>query len=428
MAFFRKFLDSVSGRGSQEKKTGSTKAPRIKKEDLDEVIRNTGWSKAEAEAAMKSAHENIGASYYNYARFRLYEMTEEEAREFLERREKQREERKTEQKAKSRENREHYLGLLSERTGWNPEEAREKYREARKRTGCTAEEYFLYRFYQLSPEDQEKVFVIRDSKKITKKYNVDRRFVNTLYNKEFCNEYFAKYIRRAWCVNTKVTEDEFADLFMDSGRIFYKPTIGHHGDDAASFDVTPENVREVYRTLAEKDEGVVEEYIVQHHKMQELAPAAVNTLRLTTISSNEKRPELGGEHIKIIYASQKMGGVDSVVDNLIGGGMVAAVDMETGKLSSDAADDQGNVFAVHPGTGTVIKGFEIPFFKEALELVRTIYEDKKMQGYLGWDIAITEDGPEIVEVNASPGTILFQLPQITENHFMKQYMSPYFED
>jgi len=51
-----------------------------------------------------------------------------------------------------------------------------------------------------------------------------------------------------------------------------------------------------------------------------------------------------------------------------------------------------------------------------------------MEGYLGCDIAIAEDGPELVEVNSVTGVILFQLPQITENHFMKEYMRPYMED
>lgn len=36
------------------------------------------------------------------------------------------------------------------------------------------------------------------------------------------------------------------------------------------------------------------------------------------------------------------------------------------------------------------------------------------KGYLGWDIAITEEGPAIVEVNTVPGVILFQLPYIAE--------------
>ncbi|MGI6211944.1 MAG: sugar-transfer associated ATP-grasp domain-containing protein [Anaerovoracaceae bacterium] len=431
MSSIKKFVKSIfkgsdkpaSAGPKNKNKTGETS--KIKKEYLDEVVENTGWTKEHAAAAMRSAKKNIGATYYNYVRFKLYEMTEEEAGEFLRKRELEKEDRAARQKAQSIANREHYLDLLAEKTGWDRPTARANYREARARTGCTAEEYFLYRFDELTPEEQEQVFLIRDSKKITKKYNVDRKFVNILYHKEICNEFFQDYIKRAWCVNTRVTEEDFIKRFQNSHRVFYKPTIGHHGDDARSYDVTPENISELYHTLAEKEQGVVEEYIVQHHKMQELAPAAVNTLRLATISSNDLLPELDGEHIKILYASQKMGGVDSVVDNLVGGGLVASVDLETGKISTDAVDDKGNTFATHPGTGTTIKGFQIPYFNECLELVRKIYEEKKIEGYLGWDIAITEDGPELVEVNAGPGVILFQLPEITEKHFMKQYMQPY---
>lgn len=435
MSSVNKFLKRIFGKGIRKNESNVRKStsqgekpPKIKKEYLEQVIRDTGWSRKKAIETMRSARQNEGITYYNYTRFKLYEMTVKEAADFLKKRKLDQQERKKEKKVQAAADRKAYLSRLEKKTGWSPDYAEEQYMQARERTGCTAEEYFLYRFYELTPEEQNRVFLIRDSRKITQKYNVDKHFVNILYNKEQCNEYFSEDIRRAWCVNKRVSEEQFLDLFRNSRRIFYKPTMGHHGDGAMSCDVTRENIRDLYRTLAEKSYGVVEEYIVQHHRMQELAPAAVNTLRLATISSNTDRPELNGEHLLFLYASQKMGGVDSVVDNLAGGGMVASVDMKTGKLSSDAADDKGNVFSVHPGTGTKIKGFEIPYFHEAVEMVRRIYEKKKIQGYLGWDIAITEDGPEIVEVNTSPGVILFQLPQLTEGHFMKSYMQPYMEE
>lgn len=121
----------------------------------------------------------------------------------------------------------------------------------------------------------------------------------------------------------------------------------------------------------------------------------------------------------------KWGGANSVVDNLAGGGLVAAVDLKTGKLITDAVDEEGNVYSRHPATGMIIKGFDIPFFAETLKLVLDAYEKKRFEGYLGWDIAITEDGPEVVEVNTVPGVILFQLPYVAEKKGMKHVMVKY---
>jgi hypothetical protein len=426
MSYFSKVIRKIFHTAGSENSKKET-IPRVRQEYIDTVAAATGWTREKARDAMISAKKNAGVTYYNYVRFKLWKMPEDEAGRFIERMHEDQAMMRRINRDKFIANRENYICMIAEKNGWSNSKAREMFLEAKSRTGCFAEEYFLFRFYELPEEVQEQVFVIEDSKKIRKRYDTDKHFVNTLFHKELCNEYFSKYLKRSWCVNTDVTEDEFAELFRNSRRIFYKPTMGHHGDDAQSFDVTPENVRDVYRTVSAMDRGVVEEYIVQHHRMQELAPAAVNTLRIATISSNENRPELGDSHIKILYASQKMAGVNSVVDNLVGGGMVAAVDMETGKICSDACDDKGNVFAVHPGTGVTIKGFEIPYFKECIDLIMTIYEERKFEGYLGWDIAITEDGPEIVEVNTAPGVILFQLPRMTEHQYMKEYMRPYFE-
>mgnify|MGYP000795309594 FL=1 len=49
-------------------------------------------------------------------------------------------------------------------------------------------------------------------------------------------------------------------------------------------------------------------------------------------------------------------------------------------------------------------GFQIPLFDQALELCRTA--SRRVEAhlkYIGWDVAITPDGPVLVEGNNLPG-------------------------
>ncbi|MDQ9790964.1 sugar-transfer associated ATP-grasp domain-containing protein, partial [Acinetobacter baumannii] len=59
----------------------------------------------------------------------------------------------------------------------------------------------------------------------------------------------------------------------------------------------------------------------------------------------------------IAYASLRIGGGTSIIDNFHGGGMVAVADLKTGELVTDGADMAGNVYKTHPMTGIMIKGF-----------------------------------------------------------------------
>lgn len=54
----------------------------------------------------------------------------------------------------------------------------------------------------------------------------------------------------------------------------------------------------------------------------------------------------------------------------------------------------------HPDTGCTIPGFRLPYWEETLRLFCLAQKELKEAPTLGWDIAITDDGPLIVEANA----------------------------
>lgn len=257
------------------------------------------------------------------------------------------------------------------------------------------------------------------------KYDVDKEFSYILTDKGKTNEYFEEYLNRPWCVNTRVSQDEFFNTFAGIEKVIYKPIDGNRGKGIKSFKLSNENIKDVYNELSAMPEGVVEAFVVQHPEMSSLNPDSVNTVRIVSISSNRKSVTKGGKNMDIAYAALRIGNGNSVVDNFHSGGMAASIDMATGQLNTAAADMNGNVFDPHPVTGTPIKGFKVPYFDEAVNMVKEAIEKNKIEGYLGWDIAISENGPVLIEVNVSPGVVLLSMPYATEKIGMRKFMEKY---
>lgn len=152
-----------------------------------------------------------------------------------------------------------------------------------------------------------------------------------------------------------------------------------------------------------KGSFVHQEILKQHAEVNKIYPSSVNTLRFETYIDKS-----GKTHILTGLMRFGMGG--SYVDNAGSGGFYAAVSLETGKLKGKGfqkmkAGAGGGLFTAHPDTGFTIDGFKIPFFKEACDLVIDAVRYVPDR-YIGWDIAITETGPVLIEGNGSPHVIV----------------------
>ena len=90
------------------------------------------------------------------------------------------------------------------------------------------------------------------------------------------------------------------------------------------------------------------------------------------------------------------------MDNVDAGGMAARVNLDTGVIDTVAADKQGHEYARHPLTDAAITGFRLPYFEEAkamcLEAMRVIPQVR----FVAWDVAITPQGPTLIEGNSFP--------------------------
>lgn len=379
------------------------------------VMDNTGWDHDKAMSHINMVKDKYSINSEDYVRYELYNAPDDG---FMEYYNKKIEEKRADYRAK----REECVQKVMKKTGWDHDHAKAMMDDCIKRTHCTPKEFVIYRMYDLTEEEQDKVFLAYHSKQIMAKYDVSKNFITVLRNKELTNEMFADLIKRAWCVNNKVTLDQFKTIFANSTKIIYKPVGGHRGFGVETFELTADTIDDVYAKLSQYPTGVVEEFVKQHPDINKICATSVNTIRIVTISSVHDPVTDDGKMFDIAYVAFRIGGGTSIVDNFHSGGMVAAVDKNTGVILTDAADGDGNVFVTHPMTGTKIKGFQIPYFKEAIDMVTAECQKHKIENYIGWDMAISETGPELIEVNDRPGVVLISTPFAAEKIGMKPEM------
>jgi hypothetical protein len=112
---------------------------------------------------------------------------------------------------------------------------------------------------------------------------------------------------------------------------------------------------------------------------------------------------------KIVFTGMRIGNGYAEVDNFHRGGMCAAVDIETGVLAPTAYDKDLNEYKAHPVSGVPFGGFRLPNWELVKNAVlrAALIEPRIM--FIGWDVAITQNGMTFVEANRRPGFDLCQV-------------------
>ena len=201
------------------------------------------------------------------------------------------------------------------------------------------------------------------------------------------------------CVRTPeeaaaVTEE----LFAQGGSYFCKPLDGQCGGGVFRLDTAIETDRDSVCKRLSKGIYLVQTCVVQHPVMDRIYDKSVNTLRVLTVMDKEtgKAVSVAGE--------VRFGAHGSVVDNLAAGGVAVGIDLKTGQLSEFGICKKGEAKRTpcHPDSQVRFAEVRIPFVQEAVNLAEILHEKLSSIRVIGWDIAITDNGPVFIEGNDNP--------------------------
>ena len=200
-------------------------------------------------------------------------------------------------------------------------------------------------------------------------------------------------------------KDEFVKFLKENKIAIVKPVDGEGGKGVEKIEYTSDDAcEELYNKLINNNQTIVEQCITQNKELNNLYSKSVNSLRMFTFYKD------GESHF--LQAILKIGN-GGVVDNFSSGGMYTYLD-ENGVVYVEAIDRLDNIYNEHPISKCPIVGFKVPMFKEAVELVKEAAKVVPEIGYVGWDVAIGENEPIMIEGNCYPG--VFQVkPSLAKN-------------
>lgn len=265
-------------------------------------------------------------------------------------------------------------------------------------------EYNLFHFVDKSKEDRKTYVDFNHSQKLFKILN-DREYMDIFDNKLIFNDHFKDYLGREFIDAAHCSDEQFKNYCTGKTKIFCKPVDSCSGKGIyKSFDINENtNIDELHKFMIDNN-LFCEDAIVQHPEINKLNETSINTIRITTV--------LKDDEVYPMYAILRVGTNNAKVDNVASGGIYTVLSDEGEIINPFWSDKTITTYEVHPTNGFNMMGFKVPFFLEAIDMCKKAALVEKHIRYVGWDVAISPNGPLLVEGNQLPG---YDMPQ---NYFV----------
>jgi len=220
-------------------------------------------------------------------------------------------------------------------------------------------------------------------------------------------KHFHKFVfRMSASINELLGDDALCELLIknDAGRIVVKGSRGQVGAEVKVINTKDLDSKGLLELMKDGKFDLAESYVVQHSSLMGLSPSGLNTVRVFTQLDKSNNVDLLGARLRIT--------INSNVDNMAAGNPAAPVDLSTGRISGPAhfSDIRKEPISIHPITGVSIIDFQVPYWDKVIQMVKNAALYAGGNRSIGWDVAISEKGPELIEGNHNWCKILWQIP------------------
>ena len=257
------------------------------------------------------------------------------------------------------------------------------------------DEYEWTGCYNLNDEQKRSVSTLWSRMDFRRTYT-DRRYIGLLMNKYIFSKVFSDFYGRRCVQLSDVTPELLKELGGEAKKVVIKPNCKGQGQGVKILPVADdEQIDAAMKTVKDLGQGVIEEFIIQHEDLQRLNPAAVNIVRFYSIVTPK------GTYI---FAPVLTTSITMEISNGCQDALTMLADIRTGKVLTFAVDQNNTVdYREHPVTHVPFEGFQIPYWKETIDMMAKALPLASKISNIGWDVAITPEGPIIIEANTIPG-------------------------
>lgn len=161
-------------------------------------------------------------------------------------------------------------------------------------------------------------------------------------------------------------------------------------------------------TLSRSEPYILQERLTNHPTIAALGPRALCTARIVTCRGINRSPE----HLVSIFRLPAATAA-AAADNFAAGGFASPIDPATGTLGNAVRKDLRYAaidFLEYPGSRQPFTGVHLPHWMAALEVCLQAHRFFSDFPSVGWDVAITPDGPVLIEGNHDWDVQLAQQP------------------
>jgi hypothetical protein len=149
---------------------------------------------------------------------------------------------------------------------------------------------------------------------------------------------------------------------------------------------------------------LVHECLVAHEALAVLTGSqSISRLRIFTLINEQGEPEIMDAYLRVICGGAITDNISDYSTGRLSSNLLASPDLETGVIQrawQASPDGVGYEWLEHhPLTGHPVAGFQVPLWDEIRNLVVSAARLFLPIRVAGWDVAITDRGVVLIEVN-----------------------------